>query len=300
MIDFNDLNDLDDVRLNVGQLDKLAERLGVPTDITQVKALPAVHPYIEKCPKCMGTGRYRGYSIHGSTCFKCGGTGKLEFATSPEQRAKSRAASRKAKERKQNAVAEKFAAFCAAHPDIVRWWTGSNFDFAISLRETAEKFGELTERQLAAAKSCVAKLAAAKAEREAKAPAVAVSNIKESLIRATEKGIRTPKILLAGEHHAFVFSLAKAQSVNAGAVYVKHKATGDYLGKIVNGRFLGTRDCTAEQTAEIVAVTADPAQSAIAYGKRFGVCSCCGRELTNGESIDRGIGPICFEKYFGM
>jgi hypothetical protein len=35
----------------------------------------------------------------------------------------------------------------------------------------------------------------------------------------------------------------------------------------------------------------------VAYGKRTGACSCCGRELTNGESIDRGIGPICAEKY---
>ncbi len=34
------------------------------------------------------------------------------------------------------------------------------------------------------------------------------------------------------------------------------------------------------------------------FGKRFGVCMCCGRLLTNPESIERGIGPICAEKAF--
>ena len=28
-----------------------------------------------------------------------------------------------------------------------------------------------------------------------------------------------------------------------------------------------------------------------------GACSCCGRELTNQVSIDRGIGPICAVKF---
>ena len=34
-----------------------------------------------------------------------------------------------------------------------------------------------------------------------------------------------------------------------------------------------------------------------AYGMRTGQCAICGLELTNGESIARGIGPICAEKW---
>lgn len=39
-------------------------------------------------------------------------------------------------------------------------------------------------------------------------------------------------------------------------------------------------------------------EEASAYGHLTGRCGCCGRLLTNEESIERGIGPICFEKYF--
>lgn len=35
---------------------------------------------------------------------------------------------------------------------------------------------------------------------------------------------------------------------------------------------------------------------AILMGKQFHRCMCCGRELTNPESIEYGIGPICREK----
>lgn len=35
-----------------------------------------------------------------------------------------------------------------------------------------------------------------------------------------------------------------------------------------------------------------------AFGHRTGRCGCCGRTLTNPESIELGIGPICAERYF--
>lgn len=34
-------------------------------------------------------------------------------------------------------------------------------------------------------------------------------------------------------------------------------------------------------------------EQAQAFGARFGVCAICGRLLTDPESIDRGIGPVC-------
>ena len=35
------------------------------------------------------------------------------------------------------------------------------------------------------------------------------------------------------------------------------------------------------------------------YGVRHGVCAACGRTLTNPESIEYGIGPICRTRYWG-
>lgn len=34
-----------------------------------------------------------------------------------------------------------------------------------------------------------------------------------------------------------------------------------------------------------------------AYGRRTGVCGCCGRTLTDPKSIAAGIGPICASRY---
>jgi hypothetical protein len=49
--------------------------------------------------------------------------------------------------------------------------------------------------------------------------------------------------------------------------------------------------------AVIMGAATDPISAAIKYGKVSGECSCCGRELTDPRSIERGIGPICADKF---
>lgn len=44
-------------------------------------------------------------------------------------------------------------------------------------------------------------------------------------------------------------------------------------------------------------VAADPAQAAMRYGLEIGKCGICGRGLTNDTSRERGIGPICAERW---
>jgi hypothetical protein len=52
-----------------------------------------------------------------------------------------------------------------------------------------------------------------------------------------------------------------------------------------------------EQVAKVlVAVKADPKAASILYGLKLGQCGVCGRTLTNQESRDFGIGPICRDK----
>jgi hypothetical protein len=109
--------------------------------------------------------------------------------------------------------------------------------------------------------------------------------------KAKQAGIRRPKLRL----DVFTFSPASADGKNAGALYVKEGET--YLGKIAGGKLFASRDCSQENKDRILAVAADPEQAAVAYGKRFGQCSVCARELTNEDSINRGIGPICAERF---
>ena len=86
-------------------------------------------------------------------------------------------------------------------------------------------------------------------------------------------------------------------SANPGHLYVK-TINGDYQGKITpEGEFLAIRDCESSTVEKLQNIATDPLGSAIAFGKEFGKCSCCGRTLTNPESIELGIGPICRSNY---
>lgn len=55
---------------------------------------------------------------------------------------------------------------------------------------------------------------------------------------------------------------------------------------------------TSEDTDAIMKVlNQDLEEAMVQYGRLTGNCSCCGLTLTNPDSIERGIGPICASKY---
>lgn len=68
-----------------------------------------------------------------------------------------------------------------------------------------------------------------------------------------------------------------------------------YLGKVTPQ---GCDSRLSDTVKEVILSAAnDPLNAAIKYGKVSGECSCCGRELTDPRSIERGIGPICATKF---
>lgn len=88
-----------------------------------------------------------------------------------------------------------------------------------------------------------------------------------------------------------------------GKVYVfSHNKEVNQWGSLSNV-YLGwvtQNDTSLGEVSLIEAVqsaAADPLAAAQLYGKVTGSCSCCGRELTVKESIERGIGPICATKF---
>lgn len=58
----------------------------------------------------------------------------------------------------------------------------------------------------------------------------------------------------------------------------------EYVGQADRVLVEGSRRATAEETG--------------AWGKTTGTCACCGLALDDPESVDRGIGPVCYAKYF--
>ena len=266
---------------------------------------PAAAPvgvwFEESCKRCGGTGVYHGFSRHGRSCFACGGKGKLQFKTSPEQRAKSRqyAETRKIKQAEEKAA--NVQAWIDTNKAEAAWLSeaaGRGFEFAVSLQSALHKYGSLTEGQMAAVRKCViasaermAKRAAEKVEAEKTAPQINVEAIEVAFNKAKEAGIRYPRLRL----DTFVFTPAASHGKNPGAVYVK--SGEQYLGKILGGKLYATRECPSEASERIVAAASDPHAAAVAYGRKYGSCAVCGRELSDSGSVERGIGPVCAEKY---
>ena len=269
------------------------------------KAATSEVAYFEQaCPKCKGTGRFTfGYiNVRSGECFACKGKGKMTFKTSPATRMKAKMASQKRVVAKADAQATKAAEWKVANPAEAAWMEASapRFEFAKSMLDALNKYGHLTERQM----ETVQRLTVQDAERQAvrateqatraqSAPVVSVEAIEVAFNNAKEAGVKRPKLRL----DTFVFSPAGETSNNAGAIYIKNKEDGLYLGKVMGGRLFTSRDCTTEAAERIVAVSSDPKQAAVAYGMKFGACSVCGRALTDSDSVARGIGPICAENY---
>jgi hypothetical protein len=269
------------------------------------KAATAEVTYFEQtCPKCKGTGRFTfGYiNVRSGECFACKGKGKMSFKTSPATRMKAKANAQKRAVAKVEAQANKAQEWKEANPAEAAWMENSagTFEFARSMLDALNKYGSLTERQMETVQRLTVQSAerqvarvAEQAARAESAPVVSVEAIEVAFNNAKGSGVKFPKLRL----DTFVFSPAGENSKNAGAIYIKSKGDGVYLGKVMGGRLFTSRDCTTEAAERITAVASDPKQAAVAYGMKFGACSVCGRQLTDSDSVARGIGPICAENY---
>jgi hypothetical protein len=226
----------------------------------------------------------------------------MSFKTSPATRAKAKASAQRRATAKADAQAVKVQEWKDANPAETKWMEASaeRFEFARSMLDALNKYGHLTEKQMATVQRLTVQDAERQAQRIAEqavraetAPVLSVEAIEVAFNTAKQAGIKYPKLRL----DSFMFSPAGENSKNAGAIYIKSKGDGVYLGKVMGGRLFTSRDCTTEAAERITAVASDPKQAAIAYGMEFGSCSICARQLTDSDSVARGIGPICAENY---
>jgi len=184
------------------------------------------------------------------------------------------------------------AKFIETNPAEYAWLVAKSpiFSFASSVLSALHRYGNLTPNQLAAVQRCVAKDSA---PRPAPTPAaeVDVAPIHVAFDNAKDSGLMYPKLRLG----AFVFSPAPDTGKNAGAIYVK--SDGVYLGKVVGGKLFTSRDASQDNVTQMTEVLADPRSAAIAYGKTFGKCSVCNKDLSDPESVALGMGAICAKRF---
>ena len=162
--------------------------------------------------------------------------------------------------------------------------------FAASLVEQFNKRGSLSEKQTGAAVAMLMKVKANKSKNSIMGQSVDLGNVVAMFNKAHE-AIKTPKF----RFEDLVISRAPDTGANAGALYVK--VDGEYAGKVKEGQWFGLRTAPQDTLSKLQQIAESPLGSAVAYGRKTGTCACCGRELTVHASIERGIGPICAERF---
>lgn len=250
------------------------------------------------CESCGGTGIYQHPRLHQEKthCFACKGRGF--FYKSTADRYKERA---KRAQKKVDTLTAAKTAFNAEYPEVIEGLRSlmSWNNFAASLVEQYEARGTLSDRQVEAARNQIRKAAerdaqraAAKAEREANAPVVDLANVRALFETAKSNGLKKPGLWFGD----LKISEAPAHGANAGALYVKQH--GEYAGKIVGDKFKAAWGVKEDAILpDLLAIAANPADVLRVKGKETGRCCCCGRELSDPESVAAGIGPICASKW---
>lgn len=82
--------------------------------------------------------------------------------------------------------------------------------------------------------------------------------------------------------------------IKFAGVLVGRLAGGAAIGFGAKIRAAGLDAAKIKEALDVI--EADPVEALKAHGIATGSCGCCGRELTDPESIQRGIGPICWAR----
>ena len=92
----------------------------------------------------------------------------------------------------------------------------------------------------------------------------------------------------------------RVRKSRASAKKIHISADGEYCGTLIDdaeGRVNIKHYAPAGLLDFLQELAADPETFAQQYGQETGECGMCGRTLTDPESIARGIGPICMERF---
>lgn len=182
---------------------------------------------------------------------------------------------------------QNLSSFASSAPAVFQWLEANKArsGFAASLFDQASRRGSLSVGQIAAVQRIVAENAALQ-----DAPSIDTSKLEAVFRTALGNGLKRPKLTIG----SLRFSPASETGTNPGAIYVKDEGT--YMGKVLHGRFSGRGGL--DMAKRVHEIAADPVGAAIAHGKLTGNCAICSRPLSDPTSVDRGIGPICFDRFF--
>lgn len=121
-----------------------------------------------------------------------------------------------------------------------------------------------------------------------------VPNILRSLASACAKGLKRPALRLLGPDGEQLKISFMTQGRNEGGCWVT--MDGNLVGKITPKGELSVYDLP-ELESHILQINDNLEEYLKEYGKMTSKCGCCGRTLTDPESVRLSMGPICRERF---
>lgn len=177
--------------------------------------------------------------------------------------------------------------------------------FATDVASKGARYG-LTVNQRAALERMKAKVDAKTPGRPSTASVPGFQGIVQVLDHIDASGNKFPRVTLTTDAGGKL--VIRRNRAGRGAGQEAIKLDDLWLGNITPqgdwGPSAVARDLAPDTKAEVWSILKDLRDDAIgtleAHGKKLGRCSCCGRALSNDESVEVGIGPECRAKLAGL
>lgn len=126
---------------------------------------------------------------------------------------------------------------------------------------------------------------------------------------ADRKPVAVVPLLPEGRHYYAVlndsdeWTFLRITRTERGWTYVDQIVGGGYEGFAERAQPRGRVNAQGQYTGTFASlyrkVVEAPEEAMVAFGHHIGACGYCGRQLTDAESIELGIGPVCRRKGFG-
>ena len=196
------------------------------------------------------------------------------------------------------------------HPEGGEWILkkANSNDFANSLLTFYINKGRLSEKQLFHAVKNQKKMLEMEAQQETETADNQEEIAKEKAFKYEKirnfmnsiKGLKNPSIQY--KNLRIKLTTHARNTAYVGICWIDRGAFGTGIGKIMGDGTLQKwtrKGFTDEDERHLKELESNPLEQLKIVGRELGVCLICGRELSNDESIEIGIGPICLGRLEG-
>lgn len=171
---------------------------------------------------------------------------------------------------------------------------GKYLDAARDLYGKAKVGRLVTDKQISYFSSLAAMAKNPKAKRESKS--VNAAKIAELFDNAKRAKLSRPKIFFMGPDDIEIRLTIADRGAYPGTIQIKDR-DGNWYGRIMANGDIHSRANADKIVESLIDFAANPVDHVVKYGRKTNSCAFCAKPLRTAESVIRGYGPVCADKY---